>query len=170
MTISISKFRKILYAALALLTICCMSITNTYAWGRKLIPKTINGSMTVYSAYHYNYYFTANAVLTYNDNSTITQISDLSFTNIGYTASQPSLSATFIPKQISKVNRTSYATYTVQLTRNIYGYYVDNVNYTITYRPTDSGSPYSLGDQEQDFIVEVEVSEPYNIQFLKEPN
>uniref|UniRef100_UPI0025904F4D hypothetical protein n=1 Tax=Dubosiella newyorkensis TaxID=1862672 RepID=UPI0025904F4D len=82
-----------------------------------------------------------------------------------YTASQPSLSANFIPSQKSKANYGSYATYVFTLTRNIYGYYSDKIDYTLTYRPSDSGTPYSSNDEDS-FIVTVEVSEPYDIEYL----
>lgn len=53
----------------------------------------------------------------------------------------------------------------VTLTRNVYGYYSDKIDYTLTYRPSDSGTPYSLNDEDS-FIVTVEVSEPYDIEYL----
>lgn len=171
MTLNVN-FKRFIYLAISMLTVMCMCIMPAYAWGRKIIPKTINGSMTVWSAYHYNYYFTSHAVLTYNDSNQITQISDLSFTNIGYTSSHPSLTASFTPRQLSKSNNGSYATYVVQLTRNVYGYYSDNINYTLTYRPIDSGSPYSLGGDQEDILIliDVEIGEPYNIKFINEPS
>lgn len=165
-----SRFRKFFAAIMAVLMTLCLTTTMTFASSRKLITKTVSGSMTVYSAYHYNYSFNASAVLTYNGSS-ISQISDLSLGYVSYTASQPSLAATFVARQSSKANMGSYAKYVVTLTRTIYGYYTDKVDYTLTYRPSDAGTPYSVGgNDDQDFVVEVEVSDPYDIQFLKDVN
>ncbi len=161
MTIKLKK------AFLLIASACFMILlltTTAFASSRKLITKTVNGTLNIYRAYTYNYHFNSSTVLTYTGNS-ISQISDLSFSNIGYTASQPSLSANFIPSQKSKANYGSYATYVVTLTRNIYGYYSDKIDYTLTYRPSDSGTPYSLNDEDS-FIVTVEVSEPYDIEYL----
>ena len=42
-----------------------------------------------------------------------------------------------------------------------------NLQYTFTYRTSDSGVPYSFGDNESEIIVEVTEGEPYNIQNLE---
>ncbi|MCF0105461.1 MAG: hypothetical protein HUJ53_01725 [Holdemanella sp.] len=158
-----------------LLVICSFFMVFTLslpvqASGRKIISKSIYDTMTLWSAYTYNYYFTAHAVLTYNDSNSITQISDLSFSNIGYTASQPSLTANFIPSQKSKYYSGSYATYVVTLTRSVYGYYTDRVDYTLTYSVYDSGSPYSIGNPDEEMmLVNVEVGEPYDINYISSP-
>ena len=41
------------------------------------------------------------------------------------------------------------------------------IDYTFTYRTSDSGVPYSFGDNESEIIVEVTEGEPYNIQNLE---
>ncbi len=86
MTIKLKK------AFLLIASACFMILlltTTAFASSRKLITKTVNGTLNIYSAYTYNYHFNSSTVLTYTGNS-ISQISDLSFSNIGYTASQPS--------------------------------------------------------------------------------
>ena len=45
--------------------------------------------------------------------------------------------------------------------------YCDQIDYTFTYRTSDSGVPYSFGDNESEIIVEVTEGEPYNIQNLE---
>lgn len=162
------NLKKGIYFFICLFTAICLSCTTTYAYGRKKIAKTTSDSMTLWSAYHYNYHFTSHAVLTYNSSNTITQISDLAFTNVGYTSSQPSLAANFIPKQLSKSNGGSQAKYVVQLTRSVYGYYTDKVNYTLTYKPSNDGVPYSVED-DNPVLVDIEVSEPYDVQILDVP-
>ena len=169
---TIKKFniKRFVFMLTTLFTVMCLCITPTFAWGRKLINKTVNDSFTIYSAYHYNYHFNAQAVITYNDSNSITQISDLAFSNIGYTHSNPSLTASFTPAQKSKSNLNSYARYVVTLTRNVYGYYTDKVDYTLTYRPSDYGTPYSLKEGDKLILVDVEVGEPYDIMYLDEVN
>ena len=163
------NLKKMMYIIItSVIMLCLACVTVNAAGSRKKITKTINDSMTVFSAYHYNYYFTAHAVLTYSSANSISSISDLAFTNVGYTASVPSLAANFIPKQISKSNNKSSATYVVQLTRSVYGYYTDKVNYTLTYKLIDSGVPYSnLNEDKLMILVDVKASEPYDIRIEK---
>ncbi len=161
------KFKKnigLFFSMFVVFSLCMTSVEA--ATHRKIVSKSISDSMNIWSAYNYNYYFTANAGLTYNDSNGISSISDLSFSGIGYTTGTPSLTASFTPSQISKSNMGSYAVYVVRVTRNIYGYYVDNINYTLTFSPSDYGVPYSIGDEEEMILVDVDVSEPYDIQIL----
>ena len=50
------------------------------------------------------------------------------------------------------------------------GVYADSVDYTLTYRTSDSGTPYSL-EQDQDndsmILVDIQEGEPYDIECLK---
>ncbi len=58
------------------------------------------------------------------------------------------------------------AKYVVTLTRNIYGYYSDKIDYTLTYRVSDNGTPYSMKDNTEPLIlVDVEIGEPYDIKY-----
>lgn len=165
----INKHKKFIYVILSVCLAFFMSTINIFA-ARKIITKNVSDSLTVWSAYHYNYSFSASAVLTFDSSNKITQISDLSFSNIKYTTGSISLAASFTPTQKSKAtyNGGQYAKYVVTVQRNVYGYYTDRIDYTLTYRPTDAGSPYSMdGGTEPLVLVDVEVGDPYDIQVLK---
>ncbi|EFP61738.1 hypothetical protein HMPREF0983_01584 [Erysipelotrichaceae bacterium 3_1_53] len=51
------------------------------------------------------------------------------------------------------------------MTRNAMGVYMDKVDYTLKYKTTDSGTPYSL-DEESLLLTSVDVSEPYDVDIL----
>lgn len=159
--------KKCLYVLSTFLIIIGLSTTITFAAGRKLVTKTVSDSFTLWSAYHYTYSFNATAGLTYNNSNNLSSVSDLSFSNVTYKASVPSLAANFIPRQTSRSVSGKTVTYVVTLTRSVYGYYTDKVNYTLTYRTSDAGTPYSLDDQNQEILVDVEVSEPYDVHIYK---
>lgn len=150
---------------IATLTAICLCITPTYAAGRKLVSRSISGSFT-WSAYRYTYSFNAVAGLTYNNSNNLTQISNLSFNNTSCKSSDASVPGSIIPTQTRKYYSGKTATYVVTVTRNAYGFYTDKVNYTLTYRSTDSGTPYSLDEEDQMILVEVTESAPYDIQIL----
>ena len=155
--------KRTFYLFVSMIMVMCMCIIPTYAWGRKLITKSASGSFS-WTFYNYTYSFNAVAGITYNDNNAITQISDLSFNNVVCNSSSFNFPGSIIPRQTSKTFSGNTATYVVTVTRNAYGMYSDQVNYTFTYRTSDSGVPYSLGDNEPGIMVEVTVGEPYNIQ------
>lgn len=164
------KLKKILYACLSSFVILCLSLSMVFASGRKIIAKSISDSFTIWSAYHYNYSFNSSAVLTYNNSNNITAISDLAFSNVTYTTGTPSLAANFIPNQKSKTYSGNTARYVVTLTRSVYGYYSDKIDYTLTYKVSDAGSPYSINESEKSgVLVEIEAGDPYDIQLLKQP-
>ena len=137
----------------------------TYAWGRKLVSKPIVGS-------YYNYFvysFDATAGITYNDSNQITQISDLSFSNVRITPGVMWTDGSVAPLQKSKTFSGKSATYVIKITRNAMGVYQDCIDYTISYSSTDSGTPYSLVNpsvSEGEFII-VDISEPYDIQYFE---
>lgn len=167
MKINIS-LKKIGYVMFSVFTVFCLCIMPTYAWGRKLITKSVSGSFT-WAAYRYTYSFNAVAGITYDDNNNITQISDLSFNNVVCKSSDASVPGNIIPRQSRKYFSGKTATYVVTVTRNAYGFYTDKVDYTLTYKTTDSGTPYSLNPEDTTLIlVEVTESEPYDIQIQKE--
>lgn len=159
--------KRITYAILLIFIIFAMSTENVFG-ARKIISKSVTDNFSIWSAYHYTYRFNSSAVLTY-DGSNITQISDLAFSNVSYTTEPVSLTASFTPRQKSKyiASDKKSAKYVVTVTRNVYGYYTDKVDYSLTYKPSDAGSPYSLGGgSDIDFEVEIEVGQPYDIQLL----
>ena len=143
-----------------------MCIMPTYAWGRKLITKSISGSLNVDGNIMY-YSFNSTAGITYNDSNNITQISDLSFSNKSITMSNHRYNGDIIPRQISKNFSGNAATYTVKVTRTFQGYYSDNVNYTLTYRSTDAGTPYSIDNDQVYFLVDIVEGEPYDVTHLE---
>lgn len=159
------RLQRMVYMIVAILTVLCMSIMPTYAWGRKLITKSASGSFT-WSGYSYTYSFNAVAGITYNDSNSITQISDLSFNNVYCNSSDPSVPGSIIPRQSSKYFSGNTATYVVTVTRSAYGFYTDKVDYTFTYRTSDAGSPYSLDNDEELILVSITESEPYDIKIL----
>ena len=165
MTKSIN-FKRAIYAAISMITVICICIIPAYAWGRKLITKTASGSFS-WTFYNYTYSFNAVAGITYDDSNRITQISDLSFNNVICNSSSINFPGSIIPKQSRKYFSGSTATYVVTVTRNAYGMYSDQIDYTFIYRTSDSGVPYSFGDNESEIIVEVTEGEPYNIQNLE---
>ena len=73
-----------------------------------------------------------------------------------------------VPRQSSKYFTSSSATYVVTVTRNAYGMYADKVDYTLIYRPSDPGTPYSLNQDKQEFEVEIVEGEPYDIQISQQ--
>lgn len=162
--------KKNIFRFLTFLMVCALCITPVFAAGRKIITKKGTYNFSIYSAYHYQYTVTASAVLTYNNSNVITQISDLSLSTTSKATSYPTLSASFTAAQKSKSFTSSKATYVVTVTRNVYGYYVDKVDYTFTYKVSDAGNPYSLNKDEEvidGVLVSVEEGKPYDVQILK---
>lgn len=160
------NLKKIFTVLISLIMCFGLLSATTLATSRKLITKKISDSATPWSGYVYNYSFNTSAVLTYN--SSISQISDLSFSSVTYTTNIPAPTAVFTLRQKSKANYGSYARYVVTLTRLFNGTYTDKIDYTLTYRSSDSGVPYSLNENKDiAFLVDIEISEPYDIMELK---
>ncbi len=142
------------------------------ATGRKLITKTISGSY--YTSNSISYSINVTAGISYTNN-VIYSISNLSFSNIYITTTIPTNTGNVVPRQISKSYSGTTATYVVQVTRTAQGVYTDKVNYTIYYTIYDYGSPYSLGNgnenttvnNEASIDVKIEMSEPYDIQYFE---
>lgn len=160
------NLKKSLSGIIAALLVMCICIVPTYAWGRKLISKPISGTLNV-SGNTMSYSFNSTAGITYNDSNNITEISDLSFGYVTITMSNHRYTGSVIPRMQSKYYSGNTATYTVQVTRTFQGYYSDKVNYTLTYRSTDAGTPYSLNSEENLILVDIIESEPYDIVYLK---
>lgn len=158
--------KKYVYGILASLLVMGLCIMPTYAWGRKLITKPISGSLDV-SGNIMNYSFNSTAGITYNDSNNITDISDLSFGYITITMSNHRYTGNVIPRMQSKYYSRNTATYTVQVTRTFQGYYSDKINYTLTYRSTDAGTPYSLNVERDWLLVDITESEPYDIVYFE---
>nr|CDL65559.1 unnamed protein product [uncultured bacterium] len=166
MSTSIS-FKKISYTILSIFTILCLCIMPTYGASRKLINKSISGSFWTSNMLKYS--FTATAGVTYNG-STITQQSDLSFGNIRCWSDTTAAMGVISPRQSRKYLSNGTAVYVVTVRRNAQGYYQDEIDYTLTYRASDPGTPYSLGEEQEKnimILVDVDVGEPYNIQYFK---
>lgn len=169
----LKKFgKKAIKLFLCLFIASASLVSISAASGRKLITKTVSETMN-WSIYTFNYSFSSSAVLTYS-NDAITQISDLSLYNIQCvcTIGNQYASCTIIPRQKSKTYSGSTATYVVTVTRTAMGSYTDKVDYTIKYKVSDSGTPYSFGNEEvyeliDGVFVSVEVSEPYDIVYLE---
>lgn len=161
--------KKRIFRFLTGLMALTLFVTPVFASGRKIITKKGTYNFSIYSAYHYQYTVTASAILTYNNSNTITQISDLSLNTTSKATTYPTLSASFTANQKSKSFTSSQAKYVVTVTRNVYGYYTDKVDYTFTYKVTDAGNPYSLNKEEviDGVLVSVEEGDPYDIQILK---
>lgn len=163
------SIKKIFCIIITTFIVTCLFITTTFAWGRKLVTK--NASSTLYwSAYTIKFSFNASAGLTYDDNNNITSISDLSLSGHTYTVSPTfsgGVSCMLSTKQKSKRFSGRTATYVVTLTRNVMGFYVDNVDLTLTYKTTDSGTPFSIDRAEPMILVDIEEGKPYNIQILE---
>ncbi|MSS01975.1 hypothetical protein [Floccifex porci] len=164
------NFKKIFYVLVTMLAMMCMSIVPAQAAaGRKLITKNVK-STQYWSTYTITYSVNATAGLTYNNSNNITAISDLSFSGHSYTVNPVAsggVTCTLTTRQKSKTYSGTTATYVMTLTRNVMGVYVDNVDYTLTYRTSDAGTPYSLEKDEFLVLVDVEEGEPYNIQILE---
>lgn len=159
----ISIFKKRILVITSLLLAISLSFTAIYAaTTRKLITKSASGSFWVNNCMKYS--FKASAGLTYNG-STISSISDLSFSGKTCTSTVPGSTCTIIPTQKSKTYSGNTAKYVVTITRNAAGVYSDKVDYTFTYKTTDSGTPYSLErpDDSKGVLVSVEVGNPYDI-------
>lgn len=161
------SLKKSIYIIISMITVICMCIMPTQARGRKLITKSVSGSFS-WTFYDYNYSFNAVAGITYNDSNNITQISDLLFSNIVCNSSSMNFPGSIVPRQSSKYFTSSSATYVVTVTRNAYGMYADKVDYTLIYRPSDPGTPYSLNQDKQEFEVEIVEGEPYDIQISQQ--
>ena len=153
---------KRITVCLSLLLCMFMVITPVYAWGRKLITKSISGSFYLNNSMKYS--LNAVAGITY-DGSKITQISDLSFNGSKCVSSITGVTCNIVSKQKSKTFSGGTATYGVTVTRNAMGVYMDKVDYTLKYKTTDSGTPYSL-DEESLLLTSVDVSEPYDVDIL----
>ncbi|MGM9947519.1 hypothetical protein [Floccifex sp.] len=134
----------------------CMTFA---ASGRKLISKPISGSYYTNNSLRYS--FSATAGISYT-NDVIYAISDLSFSQVTITSTILGNTGTVVPRQISKTYSGSSATYVVQVTRTAQGVYSDKVNYTLVYRVSDAGTPYSLTPADE-ITVEIIESEPYDI-------
>lgn len=163
------NFKRVFYGLFTTFLVMCMCIMPTYAWGRKLITKPISGSLNV-SGNVMSYSFNSTAGVTYNDANNITSISDLSFSNVSISMSNHRYNGNVIPRMASKYYSGNTATYTIQVTRTFQGYYTDKVNYTLTYRSTDAGTPYSLDpDKEKETLILVDIveGEPYDITYLE---
>lgn len=159
------NLKKAFYVFINTFLVMCMCIMPTYAWGRKLITKSISGSFWANGTFSYS--LNATAGISYEESSILSQ-SDLSFSNISVSSSIQGVYGNVIPRQTSKYISGTSAVYVVQLTRNATGVYSDKVNYTLTYRASDSGIPYSLNtDEDTMILVDIEVSEPYDIQYLE---
>lgn len=158
--------KKTLYMVFTAILVMCLCMLPTYAWGRKLITKSISGSFWVNGNFYYS--LNATAGISYEGSSILSQ-SDLSFSNINVTSTVPRVHGSVVPRQTSKYISGTSAVYVVTLTRNATGVYQDNINYTLTYRASDAGTPYSLGNDEDNtmFLVDIEVGEPYNIQYFE---
>ncbi len=145
-----------------------LAVTPAYAWGRKLISKSVSGSFYINNSMKYS--LGATAGVTYNDSNNITQISDLSFKNVKCTPTIDKTTCTIVPSQKSKRFSGNTATYVITVRRSVMGVYADSVDYTLTYRTSDSGTPYSL-EQDQDndsmILVDIQEGEPYDIECLK---
>lgn len=144
--------------------------TTVAASSRKLITKTTYGSFS-YASYTCNYQFNSSSVITYSG-STISAISDLSFSNTTWTSTPSGMTFNITPRQSNKWFSGNTATYKVTVSRSAFGSYTDKVDYTIKYYTSDSGIPYSLGHAVEieyidGFLVTIEESEPYDIQYLE---
>lgn len=160
------KNKKYIYIFTSLILTLSLCVMPMFAYGRKLVGKNVSGSFS-WSAYSFSYSFRATAGLTYNNSNNLTSISDLSFSGISCKSSNSAVAGSIIPKQTRKSYSGKTATYVVTLTRTAQGFYTDKVNYTLTYRSTDAGTPYSFDEDDNEYIlVEVEESEPYDIQLL----
>ncbi|MDD7282220.1 MAG: hypothetical protein PUH10_09570 [Erysipelotrichaceae bacterium] len=131
-----------------------------------------NEKFQVWSAYNYTYSVVVYAVISHNDSTNnITQISDLEFSTTSSSTSYPTLSASFTPSQKSKSFSGRKATYVVTVTRTVYGYYTDKVDYTIVFdvvANVGDARPYSLNQNGVVLSSDVE-SEPYDIEILDIP-
>ncbi len=156
---------KVLGMTLSCFMVLVLTSTMAFASTRKLITKTVSGSFWTNNCMRYS--FNASAGLTYSG-STISSISDLSFSAISCWSTVAHTSGTIAPRQTNKYFSGNTATYKVTVTRNANGVYGDKVDYTLTYRTTDSGTPYSLdGEIIEGVLVSVEESEPYDIVFYE---
>ncbi len=158
--------KKVIYILTSTILTLSLCVMPMFAYGRKLVGRTVNGSFS-WSAYSFTYSFRATAGLTYNNSNNLTGISDLSFTGVSCKSSNTAVAGSIIPRQTRKTYSGKTATYVVTLTRTAQGFYSDKVNYTLTYKSTDSGTPYSLDEDEVDYIlVDVVESAPYDVQIL----
>lgn len=150
--------RKRFSVCFSIIVCLFLVLTPIYAtWGRKLITKTISGSFWINSSMKYS--LKASAGITYDGNK-ITQISDLSFSNSNCQSTIYGVTCNITARQKSKTYSGGTATYVATVTRNATGVYADQVDYTLKYNVSDSGTPYSLDDDTL-ILVDVEVGEPY---------
>lgn len=160
------KLRKISAIFVSIILILCLASTMAFASSRKLITKNVSGSFWING--NFSYSFNATAGITYQGSSILGQ-SDLSFSSMKVTSNVPGVVGTIIPKQSRKYISGTSAVYVVTVSRNATGVYVDKIDYTLTYRASDAGKPYSLGENEEPmFLVDIEVGEPYDIQYFEE--
>lgn len=163
-----TKIRHSLAILVSILLTLCLSCTLAFASSRKLVSKSVSGSFWTLNMLKYS--FTATAGITYNGN-TIIQQSDLSFSAIKCWSDSTAALGTISPRQSRKYLSNGNAVYVVTVRRNAQGFYQDDIDYTLTYRASDPGNPYSIehGKTEESILilVDVDVGEPYNVKYFE---